>query len=404
MICVNNSLIYMGSASDTRNVERIPEGNWVIKYSEKEFCFFLERTKEFTLPKKIYGECESLATRYLHTFSKKDGNLGVLFSGLKGTGKSMLARYTAIKSKLPVIIVSEPFHGAEFQTFLSSINHECVVFFDEFEKVYRKEEHQQALLSILDGVFPNKFLFLVTINDTYRLSNFLNNRPGRIHYAKHYDGLPDDIIEDVCKDRLKSKKKTNDIIRACNYLGEVSMDVVTTLIDECNMYPKDSIQTIVGHMNLKPESTDYLVDIFINGDMVANDVKFSENPYAFTNESSFSINWYGNANLYVNSIEGWNNIYFNESCFNTKIKYTKTECQMLFDTKCYNLELATKRDNGNGRERSDNNYITLDLSDDEPEAVALGTEPEPEDVNTDHVFEVKLVFRKKKDKFNGLPF
>ncbi|HRZ82907.1 MAG TPA: hypothetical protein P5069_10620, partial [Candidatus Hydrogenedentes bacterium] len=41
-----------------------------------------------------------------------------------------------------------------FNTFMQAIEQPLVVLFDEFEKVYDDQE-QQALLTLLDGVYPS---------------------------------------------------------------------------------------------------------------------------------------------------------------------------------------------------------------------------------------------------------
>ena len=133
MILINDSVVYMGSSAQ-RPLTKLPKGNWLVKFDPERLCFYLERTKDFVLPDKIYGDTKKLSKRYLNTFKQRSTNLGVLLSGLKGTGKSLTARYTAIESELPVIIVSEPFGGVEFNQFLTQIGQECVIFFDEFEK------------------------------------------------------------------------------------------------------------------------------------------------------------------------------------------------------------------------------------------------------------------------------
>ena len=76
-------------------------------------------------------------------------------------------------------------------SFIDSIQQECVVLFDEFEKNFRKirddgediGNEQDALLSLFDGTSSTvKRMYLITCNDLWQLSDFLVNRPGRFHY------------------------------------------------------------------------------------------------------------------------------------------------------------------------------------------------------------------------------
>ena len=58
--------------------------------------------------------------------------------------------------------------------------------------------NQDAMLTLLDGVYPAKMLFLLTTNDKYKVSNHMRNRPGRIYYVIDFEGLSSDFIRE-CK-------------------------------------------------------------------------------------------------------------------------------------------------------------------------------------------------------------
>ena len=80
----------------------------------------------------------------------------------------MFARMLAEKGNkagLPLIIVDMAIPGVA--DFISSISQECIVLFDEFEKIFREDskddEHpQEELLSLFDGVDSGKKLFVIT--------------------------------------------------------------------------------------------------------------------------------------------------------------------------------------------------------------------------------------------------
>jgi hypothetical protein len=294
MFIQDNTDIYMDTINAS-NIERIPVGNWVVKFHPKQGKFYLSKTKEFNIPTKMYGDVKETTEKYLKSFNHYDKNLGILLSGMKGTGKSMLARHIAHTSNLPVLIISEGYGGTEFNQFLASIQQECVILLDEFEKVYREVEDQQHLLSVLDGVFPTKFLFLLTINEVSKMDQFFMNRPGRIHYAKHYGGLEDEIIRMVCEDMLDDQGKADSIVKVCNFLGDVSMDIITSVIKECNLYPDESPSALVQSMNLVPEEANFSVAVYLNGELVKGDASFSENPYGMSPENNFDVSWYGDS-------------------------------------------------------------------------------------------------------------
>lgn len=254
----DNEITY--TASDIEAMKEIPSGNWLMKYSPQK-GYYLESTPGFRFPPKIYGNSEQLAKRYLNTFDDKEGNVGVLLTGSKGTGKSVLAKLTSHKSGLAVIIITEPFTDENFKSLLSNIKQKCVVFVDEFEKVYYNQELQNGFLSILDGVFEGKKMFIFTSNEKDRVNRYMLNRPGRILYLEEYDSLEESIVKDVIKDNLKNKNNKKDLQHVLNILGNVTMDILMSLISEMNRYDETATEA-VKYLNLKPEDSMYKIEVF----------------------------------------------------------------------------------------------------------------------------------------------
>jgi len=261
-----------------KTVDEIPVCNWLVRWHKMRECFYLEKTNAFSMPEKIYGEPPELSARYLNSFHSWDGNLGVLLSGMKGTGKSMLAQKVCNDSGLPVIIIPQAYGGSEFLSFLSKIPQDCVIFMDEFEKIYKENEQQNSLLNILDGKFNSKFLFLLTINEYTQLTQYMLNRPSRIHYLKKYNGLKDDMILEVADDLLEDKTKKDDLLKVCTCLGDTSMDILVSLIKELNLYPEEQPMEAFKQMNLRPSSASYRVTILRNNELSIKDHFNTTNP------------------------------------------------------------------------------------------------------------------------------
>ena len=225
--------------------------------------YSLVSQEEFNLPTKIYGNLDNTVDRVLTTFKERNGNLGVLFSGIKGNSKTTVSKMICNKSDLPVIVITEPFTGSKFKEFLSSIKEETIIFLDEFEKVYNTTELQQEYLSILDGVFDGKKLFLFTSNDE-RINEFLRNRPSRIFYHFKYDNLTDDVINDIINKELKNKSFEADLRAVLLVLGNISVDVLLNFIDEVNRFNKNPKALIEG-LNIEIELVDFDVVAVIKG-------------------------------------------------------------------------------------------------------------------------------------------
>lgn len=250
--------------SNVESFDLLPKGTYLTKFDAPNNCYFLELTEDFTTPNKLYGNSDMLSNRYVKTFTEGSKNMGILLTGLKGTGKSLTAKLTALKSNIPVILITEEFTGEEFKSFLNSIKQEVVVFIDEFEKVYVENDSQQSLLSLLDGIFEGKKLFIFTSNMKDRINQYMLNRPGRIRYLAEYDSLDETVITEVIEDTLVDKTQTEDLLSVLDVLGIVSMDVLVGLITEMNSY-NEGAKEAIKYLNIRPEDSQYSVIIIIDG-------------------------------------------------------------------------------------------------------------------------------------------
>lgn len=268
---------YSYSNSNIETLKLLPPHNFLLKFDARKSEFYLEKKEDFTLPDKIYNDPKPLCDRYLNTFKHKKGNLGILLNGLKGTGKSLLAKQLCIQSDLPVIIISEAFIGEEFKDFISSISQEIIIFIDEFEKIFSRREEQESLLSLLDGTFTGKKIFLFTSNSNKDLSAYLINRPGRIHYLKEYGSLELDIINEVIEDLLENKSFKNELLEVLQILNIINMDSLVTLIKEINMY-NETPKVALKYLNLAPEVDRFEVDVYQNGEKIKDSEFYYDHP------------------------------------------------------------------------------------------------------------------------------
>lgn len=128
---------------------------------------------------------------------------------------------------------------------------------EEFEKIYSEQKgNQSALLSIMDGVFEGKKLFLLTCNNELEINDALISRPSRIYYSKEYFGLEPEVISEVIDDLLINKEYKQELERICFILGSVNMDSLISIIDEMNRY-EESPSEVLKYLNVKPEDAFY---------------------------------------------------------------------------------------------------------------------------------------------------
>ncbi|MCA9749413.1 MAG: AAA family ATPase, partial [Romboutsia sp.] len=259
---------------DVKVEDKLEKGVYLLHKNEHSSEHFLQKLNDFNLPEKIYGDEQKIVDRYLNTFSMSNKNMGVLLTGLKGNGKSLTAKLLSKTSDLPTILITECYKGVEFKQFLQDLKQEAIILIDEFEKIYTNEDNnQEEFLSILDGVFENKKLFIFTTN-TLDINQFLKNRPNRIRYLREYDGLEKPIILEIIDDLLENKSKKKELIEVLNILSSVSMDVLLHLIQEMNYY-EESARQAVKHLNIQVEHTTFDVRLYFNGKLYHSKVNYN---------------------------------------------------------------------------------------------------------------------------------
>jgi hypothetical protein len=252
--------------------ETLPAGNYVIKKNDMTGELYLERIDSFEIKGKIYGDTEKRAKRILHSFEDRPSTTGVMLTGEKGSGKTLLAKMLSVKGYekgYPTIVINQPWCGEAFNAFIQSIEQPVIVVFDEFEKVY-DEHDQELMLTLLDGVYPTKKLFVLTCNDKWRVNSHMRNRPGRIFYSLEYKGLSAEFIREYCEDNLKAVEHIDKIVGIAGTFDQFNFDMLKALVEEMNRFG-ETPQEAMEMLNTKPEygsESRYKVKLIMDGEEV----------------------------------------------------------------------------------------------------------------------------------------
>ena len=249
--------------------EQLPAGTYTVGFDKMNGFFFLEKIEDFEIRGKVYGNHTRNADRILRTFLDRPNSTGVMLTGEKGSGKTLLSKQISIDGAsqgIPTIVINQPWCGEGFNAFIQMIDQPTIVVFDEFEKVYDRED-QEKMLTLLDGVYPSKKLFMITCNDKWRVDSHMRNRPGRIYYMIDFKGLDQEFIIEYCEDNLKAKEHIQTICRIASLFDQFNFDMLKAMVEEMNRY-NETPQEVLRLLNAKPEFSDeskYKVELQVSG-------------------------------------------------------------------------------------------------------------------------------------------
>lgn len=191
----------------------------------------------------------------LKSYENTSGNFGILLNGVKGTGKSCTAKILANKLQKPIILVDTAYKGID--SFLASLNFECILFFDEFEKNFDPKQDIN-ILTIMDGVYNccARKVFILTTN-SLRINDCLLSRPSRIRYKKEFTNISLDVINYLLDKFLKDQSIREELFTYVTNLEVCSVDIIKALITELNIHGKEEFEYIKDIFNVKSSEAFY---------------------------------------------------------------------------------------------------------------------------------------------------
>lgn len=305
-------MYYLNDETATVVHEVLPPGNYVVQRNPSNMQIYLQAVEGFERPSKLYGDTLKNTDRILNTFMDRPNSTGVLLAGEKGSGKTLLAKNLVMTAAerfgVPTIIINAPWHGDEFNKFIQSISQPCVVVFDEFEKVYDRDDQEQ-MLTLLDGVFPSKKLFILTCNDRYRIDNHMRNRPGRIYYMIDFNGLAPEFIREYCEDNLNNKSYIDKILAISSVFEQFNFDMLKAIVEEMNRYnepPTEAIKILNAKFEYAGHTRYDIETLKVDGDFITDPSRIGDRRLAINplrDRVAFGIDYDDKEDEYKISVE-----------------------------------------------------------------------------------------------------
>lgn len=254
----DGSAFMKGSSTTKAHPEGLPKGIYEVR--ESMTGYYLNRLGDsFVFNYKVYGINNDFIEHFVKTYNNTTGNIGVLFNGTKGTGKTVTAEELCNRLGLPVVIVKSCKEADDMLKFLATqINFDCIFFFDEYEKEFKESS---TVLSFMDGVHNSQYrkVFLLTTNEL-EINNNLLGRPSRIRYVRSFGNLPEDTTLELLNDILIDKNAVEPVLDLIRQMQIITVDLVKALAQEVNIHGIAKIDMIRKNFNLEFSDFTYLVE------------------------------------------------------------------------------------------------------------------------------------------------
>jgi len=257
MKIVNFGSTYEIYPNDLKTFDELPAKIYNVRFNPMSgFSLVSKSDESIVKEEKIYGVHTAKLEKVMNTFKVMNRSLGVMLSGDKGMGKSLfihLLSEKALELGMPVIIVDNAYVG--ITNYIDSIEQECLVLFDEFEKVFNEQDNsepQSKLLGLFDGMSHTKRIYAITVNDLSRVNSYMINRTGRFHYHLRFQYPTGDELRTYLQDKVEEK-----------YWGEI--DSVEKFHSRVPMN-YDSLRSIAFELNLGETFSEAIKDLNIMKD------------------------------------------------------------------------------------------------------------------------------------------
>lgn len=223
-----------------------------LKWDRYNGMSYFEEDGSLSLPSKVYTtKSDDIFIKRINTYFQKTSKLstGVMLSGIKGTGKTVMAKVIAKNSNLPIIVVDEEYPTGRINDFFRKFETPVTIIFDEVDKHWDTEN----LLGWLDGVQTNaKKLVLFTCNNEDRVNDYLKDRCSRVRYIRHFEANDNArFLRKILRDKGIAEDNIEDTYAfIVNNFGLLSIDNILSFIDEKLLFPELSNEEIFNGMNI----------------------------------------------------------------------------------------------------------------------------------------------------------
>lgn len=273
MNIVKTGTVYRLFDKSVETGDKLPAQAYTLEFNKFDGMFLKEAEMPSLRNEKVYGDHDSKLDKVMKAYSSDSTrNLGVILSGEKGIGKTLFAKMAAIravKEGMPVIFVNACLPG--IPDFFAKITQNCCIVFDEFDKNFCSNDSndvdrtaiQDTLLTMFDGIYGGRKLFVITCNELAKLSDFYVNRPGRFRYHIRFDYPNAEEVRGYLADKC-GKGKEDEIASVVRFSSMVplSYDCLSAIAAELNA--GETFKSAMNMLNIirLDEDQEYSIDFY----------------------------------------------------------------------------------------------------------------------------------------------
>ena len=230
----------------------IAPGVFEIKKNTNSREFYLEQKEyNYKVPPKLYGNMQNYVDFYWKSFERTKFVGGLMLTGQKGSGKTMIAATLcnmAINRGLRVVEITNTTFSTELLRFIDDLD-KVVLFFDEFGKNFNTRQ-QDKMLTLLSNISGKERLIFITENVPQRISEFIRNRPGRVKYSMHFNKLPMNVVEEYCDEFNVEESFYKEFLSAYKSIITFQFDHLIAIVEEHINNPMMKFDELVELLNI----------------------------------------------------------------------------------------------------------------------------------------------------------
>lgn len=230
---------------------------------DKNGNLFLTEQPSFSCV-ELCGDSVNISDLVVSHYNKTKNNFGIMLQGISGMGKSQTIKHVCNKIGTPVVLINKNFEGSKIKEVIDNVNTDCIIVFDEFEKVYSKKEDSETLLSLFDGIDTgSRVMFIVSANEPRDLSKFFFGRPGRFVFNFNFKPL----CSNDGLSFIKQKTIINNEPRMLEYLENIdnlSYDICDKISQLINIHGEEVFAKNCRHFNVNPIAHVFKYEVMYN--------------------------------------------------------------------------------------------------------------------------------------------